>query len=67
MRLAAYLLATSLTAEEFWLALWGEEGYSLKDWKEKYGGEDCIITPSRFNEALERINKLICGRLERVL
>ena len=48
-----------MTAEEFWLILFGEEAFALRDWGEKYQNVDCIITPSRFREALVRINKFL--------
>lgn len=51
--------APELSAEQFWNALWGEEAFALKDWMPKYAGVDCVMTPSRFNEALERLNALL--------
>lgn len=41
-----------MTAKEFWYILWGDEAYPLEQWN----GEDCPMTPSRFREALDRIN-----------
>lgn len=44
-----------VTPEQFWEMLWGGEAYSLANWD----GEPGVITRSRFNEALERLNDFL--------
>ena len=46
-----------ITPEQFWMILWGEEAYPLSKWK----GDDCPMTPSRFNEALERLRTALAS------
>jgi hypothetical protein len=48
-------MRNKMTAVKFWNILWGEEAYPLSTWD----GVDLAITPSRFREALDRINEFL--------